>query len=37
MKKLLKSDIYRSHKQCTGPTNVIKGQKSKKNVVTVHA
>ena len=37
MKKLLKSDICESHKQCTGPTDVIKGQKSKKSAANVHA
>ena len=37
MKKLLKSDICGSHKQCTGPTVVIKGRKSKKSAATVHA
>ena len=31
MKKLLKSDICGSHKQYMGPTDVIKGQKSKKS------
>ena len=35
MKKLLKSDICGSHEQYTGPTDVIKGQKSKKSVDTV--
>ena len=31
MKNLLKSDICGSHKQCMGPTDVIKGRKSKKS------
>ena len=36
MKKLLKCDICGFHEQCTGPTDVIKGQKSKKSAATVH-
>ena len=35
MKKLLKSDICGSHEQYTGPTDVIKGRKSKKSADTV--
>ena len=35
MKKLLKSDICGFHEQYTGPTDVIKGRKSKKSADTV--
>ena len=30
------ADICESYEQCTGPTDVIKGRKSKKSAATVH-
>ena len=34
--KVVESDIYGSHEQYTGPTNVIKRRKSKKSAAIVH-
>ena len=37
MKKLLKSEVCGSHKQCTGPTDVLKMVEKSKFSATVHA